>query len=101
MTLKSFSWTESVSKFRQGWWIYRLTKKAADRALLLPGPGATASFTPQMSQQGKALMEERNQRMATASSHEEEFQIWKSIRLRALEIDYRLESPNYNPAGES
>ena len=88
MTLKTFSWTDSISKFQQGWPIYRLTKRAADRAALLPGPGATRCFGPQMSAQGKLLLEERNQRMAAATTPEEKQAVWEDIRLRALDIDY-------------
>ena len=98
MTLQSFSWTDSVSKFRQGWPLFRLTKRAADAACLERGPGATTTIAGSMSKQGLQLLRERQQRMAAATFHEEKLEIWQDIRLRATQIDYRLEDPNYDPS---
>ena len=65
MTLKSFSWTDSVSKHLSGLPVYRITKRAADRACLLPGPGATRTVGPYMSAQERSFLPKRFDRLGS------------------------------------
>ena len=88
MSLKTFSWTSSASKYVQGWPLYRLDHRSADRLSLTLAPGAGESYSECMSQQGLALLSERNERLKSATTPEEVQAVYFDIRERANQIDY-------------
>ena len=88
MSLKTFSWTDSPSKYNQGWPLYKLNRRAADRASLTLAPGAGETYASCMSPQGLILLEERWTRLATATTPEEVQEIYVDIRQKAEQIDY-------------
>ena len=90
MSLQTFSWTDSPSKYNEGWPLYKLTRRAADRASLTLAPGAGETYASCMSQQGLILLEERWTRLATATTPEEVQAVYVDIRQKAEQIDYSL-----------
>ena len=88
MTLQTFSWTDSPSKYNAGWPLYKLTRRAADRASLTLAPGAGETYAACMSPQGLILLDERWTRLATATTPEEVQAVYVDIRERCFQIDY-------------
>ena len=93
MTLSTYSTTDSISAWKRGWPMVRLSKRAADRASLTVAPTASHTIANQMSQQGLVLLQERFTRLATASTPEEVQAIYFDIRQKAEAIDYTREVP--------
>ena len=88
MSLQTFSWTDSPSKYNEGWPLYKLDRRAADRASLTLAPGAGETYASCMSPQGLILLEERWTRLATATTPEEVQEIYVDIREKCFQIDY-------------
>ena len=88
MSLQTFSWTDSVSKYNEGWPLYKLDRRAADRASLTLAKGAGETYASCMSPQGLILLEERWTRLASATTPEEVQAIYVDIRQKAEQIDY-------------
>ena len=93
MTLSTYSTTDSISAWKRGWPLVRLSKRAADRASLTVAPTASQTIANQMSQQGLALLRERFDRLATATTPDERQAVYFDIRQKAEAIDYTREVP--------
>ena len=97
MSLSTYSTTDSISKWLQGWPLVRLSKRAADRASLCMAPTSSYSVGGSMSQQGLALLAQRNERLALATTADERQAIYTDIRQKAERIDYAAERPGHQP----
>ena len=93
MTLSTFYTTESLAQFQRGWPLFRLSKRAADRASLTMDAKASRTIATQMSQQGLGLLRERFDRLATATTPDERQAVYADIREKAERIDYAREVP--------
>ena len=92
MTLSTYSTTNSISAWKRGWPLVRLSKRAADRASLTVAPTASQTIANQMSQQGLALLRERFDRLATATTPMS-VRRFTSTPPKAEAIDYTREVP--------
>ena len=88
MALQTFSWTDSPAKYKEGWPLYQLTRRAADRLSLELSPTSCISYSECMSQQGLLLLEERNERLKSATTPEAVQEIYTAIREKSELIDY-------------
>ena len=85
--------TSSVSQWLNNFELFNLDPAVADRQNLTKAPWASRSIGSQMSNQGRALLNERNERLKSATTPEDIQAIYYDIRIRAEQIDYQRPNP--------
>lgn len=85
--------TSSVSQWQNCFELFNLDPKVADRKSLTMAPWASRTIASQMSNQGLALLNERNERLKSASTPEAIQEVYFDIRTRAEKIDYQRPNP--------
>ena len=89
MTLKTVYVTDSIDQWKRGpQLLWRLSPRAADRASLCVAPTSSYSLGNQMSPAGLQLLEERFERLKTASTPQEVQAVYADIRRKAEAIPY-------------
>ena len=85
--------TASISQWLNNFELFNLDPAVADRQSLTKAPWASRSIGSQMSNQGRALLNERNEHLKSATTPEAIQEVYFDIRIRAEQIDYQRPNP--------
>ena len=80
--------TTSIDQWKRFPQLFRLSPKTADRASLCVAPTSSYTLGDQMSPAGLQLLQERIERLKTASTPQEVQAVYVDIRRKAEEIPY-------------
>ena len=83
----------SISQFQNNFELFDFDKRKADQLSLCMASWASRTMASQMSNQGRALLNERNERLESATTPDEIQAIYYDIRIKAEAIDYQRPIP--------
>tara|TARA_B100001059_G_C17474407_1_gene398614 strand:- start:233 stop:514 length:282 start_codon:yes stop_codon:yes gene_type:complete len=88
MGIKALYTTQSIAQHESFPQLFKLSLKTADEACLCRGEGATRCLFPQMSNQGRALLNKRKELLKATTTPDERQAVYHQICNEARQIVY-------------